>query len=163
MPISRRIFLRAGTMVVLGAAAQATLAKTVVGQKSSGVRMDAVTGFQVPEGSLTDPLTYYNKATFVAHLNSDFQLRRQNSSTSVVTLIKVVDCGPSKSKLNRNRTAQVGNAECFALVFQGVTQLPQDTYTVEHGALGTFQLLLVPSGKRTDVPTLEAVINRLHS
>jgi hypothetical protein len=158
MPISRRIFLRAGTMVVLGAAAQSKLAKVVVGQKSGGL-VDAVSGFRVPAASMDDPLTYYTKSTFLAHLNSKFRLRRGDLSSSVVTLIKVVDNAPSQSKV----AAQVGSSECFALIFSGGKRLPQDTYTVEHGALGTFKLLLVPSGKPGGVPQWDAVINRLYS
>ena len=135
MPISRRIFLRAGTMVVLGAAAQSKLAKVVVGQKSGGGRVDTVTGFRVPAASLDDPLTYYTKSTFLAHLNSKFRLRQGDSSSSVVTLVEVVDFTPSQSKV----AAQVGNRECFSLVFSGGKQLPQGTYTVEHGALENIQ------------------------
>lgn len=157
MPISRRIFLRAGTMVVLGAAAQSKLAKVVVGQKSE--RVDAVSGFRVPAASMDDPLTYYTKSTFLAHLNSKFRLRQGDSSSSVVTLIRVVDNAPSQSKV----AAQVGSGECFTLVFSGAKRLPQDTYTVEHGALGTFKLLLVPSGKPGGIPQWDAVINRLYS
>lgn len=159
MPISRRIFLRAGTMVVLGAAAQSKLAKVVVGQKSSGGRVETVTGFRVPAASMDDPLTYYTKSTFLAHLNSKFLLRQGDSSSSVVTLVEVVDFAPTQLKV----AAQVGNRECFSLVFSGVKQLPQDTYTVEHGALGTFKLLLVPSGKPGGVWQWDAVINRLYS
>lgn len=159
MLISRRIFLRAGTMVVLGATAQLKLAKVVVGQKSGGSRMDTVNGFRVPAASMDDPLTYYTKSTFVALVNSKFRLRRGDLRSSVVTLVKVVDNAPSPSKV----AAEVGNRECFALIFSGGKRLPQDTYTVEHGALGTFKLLLVPSGKPGGVPQLDAVINRLYS
>jgi len=163
MPISRRIFLRAGTMVVLGAAAQSKLARIVVGQKSSGLvssgLADAVSGFGVPDASMDDPLSYYTKSTFLAHLNSKFLLRQGDSSSRVVTLDKVVDNAPSESKV----PAQVESGECFSLIFSGAERLPQDTYTVEHGALGTFKLLLVPSGEPGGIPQWDAVINRLWS
>ena len=159
MPISRRIFLRTGTMVVLGTAAQSKLAKVFVGQKSGGGRMDTVTGSRVLDASLDDPLTYYTKSTFVAHLNSKFRLRLGDSSSSVVTLVAVVDYVPSPSKF----AAQAGSGECFSLVFSGGKQLPQGTYTVELGALKTFKLLLVPSGKAGGVRRWDAVINRSYS
>ena len=159
MPISRRIFLRAGTMVVLGAVAQSKLAKVVVGQESGAGRMDTVTGFRVLAASLDDPLTFYTKSTFLGHLNSKFRLRQGASSSSVVTLVAVVDYAPSQSKV----AAQAGSGECFSLVFGGGKQLPQGTYTVEHGALRTFKLLLVPSGKAGGVHQLDAVINRSYS
>ena len=159
MPISRRIFLRAGTIVALGAAAQSKLAQVVAGQKSGGGRMDTVTGLPGLAASLDDPLTNYTKSTFVAHLNSKFRLRQGDSSSSVVTLVAVVDYVPSPSKV----AAQAGSGESFSLVFSGGKQLPQDTYTVEHGALGTFKLLLVPSGNAGGVFQWDAVINRSYS
>jgi hypothetical protein len=158
MPITRRIFLRTGSLVVLGAAAHSTFAKIgIAGQ--AGVRTDAASGFRLPAGSMDDPLAYYTKSTFIAHLNSKFRLRGKDSNSAVVTLVKVVDFNPTQKKI----TAQADNRECFSLVFSGATQLPQDTYTVEHSSLGTFKLLLVPSGRPGGVPQWDAVINRLYS
>ena len=43
--------------------------------------------------------------------------------------------------------SRTGGRESFMLHFRGGdVQLPQDTYTVEHSALGNFRLFLVPSG-----------------
>jgi hypothetical protein len=158
MPISRRIFLRAGTMLALGATAQTLLPQTIVGQGTRR-KTPVVSGFRVPPASLNDPLTYFTKATFMAHLNSQFKLRQENSSSSIVTLVEVVD-----SKSTRKRvTAQVGSNESFMLLFSGEQQLPQATYTVEHSALGIFKLLLVPAGRSGDKLQLCAVINRSYS
>ncbi len=158
MPISRRFFLRAGTLVALGAAAQSKLARVVVG-KTTGGGTNAVSGFLVPAASMDDPLTYYTKSTFEAYLNSKFKLRQGDGSSSTVTLIKVVDGAPAPS----TDAVQVGNSECFTLVFSLGKRLPQATYTVDHAALGTFKLLLVPSGMPGATPQLDAVINRLYS
>lgn len=158
MPISRRIFLRAGTMVALGAAVQATLGKVATGQKLHE-DVATVTGFSVPAASMSDPLTFFSKSTFSAQLNSKFRLR-QDAGSWVVTLVAVNDLAPSAAKVKGK--VVVGGRECFSLVFSG-KRLPQGTYTVEHGALGTFKLLLVPSGKQGGEPQLEAVINRLYS
>ena len=159
MPISRRIFLRAGTMLALGAAAQATLGKVAAGQKLHE-DVATVTGFRVPAESMSDPLTFFSKSTFSAQLNSQFRLRQGDAGSWVVTLVAVNDLAPSAAKVKGK--VVVGGRECFSLVFSG-KRLPQGTYTVEHGALGTFNLLLVPSGKPGSVPQLEAVINRLYS
>ena len=158
MPISRRIFLRAGTMFAIGAAANSRFGNLALGQKP---RQDvpAVTGFRVPVESMADPLTFFTKSTFSAHLNSQFRLRMVDARSVVVTLIAVNDLAPSAGNV---KGQVVGGRECFSLIFSG-QQLPQDTYTVEHGALGTFKLLLVPSGKQDGVPQLEAVVNRLFS
>lgn len=163
MSTSRRVFLRTATMVALSAAAHSKLADAAFGQKSVGGSLSTVTGFRVPDESLNDPLTYYTKSTFMAHLNSKFRLRQGDSGSWVVTLAKVDDFVPPPGKLPDEVAAQVGDRECFGLVFSGVNRLPQGNYTVEHGALGTFQLLLVPSGGLGGVLQWDAVINRLYS
>ncbi len=159
MSISRRIFLRSATMVAISAAAHSKLTSVAFGQRSGGGRQSAVTGFRVPDESLSDPLTYFTQSTFSAHLNSKFRLRQGTSGGAVVTLVEVKDLAPSAHKVR----AHVGSRECFSLVFSGGKQLPQDTYTIEHGALGTFKLLLVPTGKQSGVAYLEAIVNRLYS
>jgi hypothetical protein len=158
MPISRRFFLRAGTMVVLGAAANSRFARVASAQKTHG-NLSPVNGFGVPAESMNDPLTFFTKSTFAAQLNSKFRLRSENSSSVVVTLVAVNDLAPAPARL---KAPLVGGQECFSLIFSG-KRLPQGTYTVEHGALGTFKLMLVPAGKQGSVAQMEAVINRLYS
>src|SRR6267143_468810 len=158
MPISRRIFLRAGSMLALGTAASSKFAKVAFGQKSHDSEA-MVMGFRVPSASMNDPLTFFTKSTFVAQLNTKFRLRLGRSISAIVTLVAVNDLMPTKNKVTG---PVVGNRECFSLIFSG-KELPQGTYTVEHGALGRFQLLLVPSGIRGSIPQLEAVINRSFS
>src|SRR6266850_2369081 len=155
MPISRRIFLRAGAMFALGTAVPAKFAKPAMGQKSHSNRA-AVIGFRVPNASMSDPLTFFTKSTFAAHLGTEFRLRQGRSLSATVTLIEINDLMPTKTKVTG---PVVGGRECFLLTFSG-KELPQGTYTVEHGALGKFQLLLVPSGPQGSSPQLEAVINR---
>jgi hypothetical protein len=113
----------------------------------------------VPDESLNDPITYFTQSTFSAHLNSKFRPRQGTGISTVVTLVEVNDLAPSARKIR----AQVGGRECFSLIFSGGKQLPQATYIIEHGALGTFKLLLVPIGKQDGVAYLEAIVNRLYS
>ena len=53
--------------------------------------------------------------------------------------------------------------ESFALLFDGPADpvLGQGTYAVEHPALGTFALFVVPIGRDADRTSYEAVFNRL--
>jgi hypothetical protein len=154
MSISRRIFLRGGTIVVLGAAAQSALGKVALAQMSRG-GVNTVRGFRLPNGSTGDPLAYYNRATFLAHLNEKFQLRMGNSSWEV-KLAQVID-------FKGSQTNPIEGGECFSLVFSGAKQLSQGTYDVEHTTLGAFKLFLVPSGKVGGTTQSDAVINRLNS
>jgi len=145
-------------MLALGTAASSKFAKVAFGQKSDDSEA-MVMGFRVPNASMNDPLTFFTKSTFVAQLNTRFRLRLGRSISVIVTLVAVNDLMPTKDKVTG---PIVGSRECFSLIFSG-KELPQGTYTVEHGALGRFQLLLVPSGIQGSKPQLEAVINRSFS
>jgi hypothetical protein len=102
----------------------------------------------------TDPLSYYTQATFTQYINSIFRLH--GFRTVDVTLEKVQDTLPAT-------VSRSGGRESFVLHFRGgEVQLPQDTYTVEHPALGNFRLFLVPSGAdENGAQSYVATINRL--
>lgn len=143
MSDSRRKFLKAGMLAALFAAVPL---KNVLGQSwkdRDGNPTD-------DQGGQSDPLANYTKATFISYLNSVFQLHTV-SGIVAVTLLKVDDMTPPKG------------GECFSLLFRGGSSaLGQDTYTVDHAALGTFKLLLVPVGTDNNgAQGYLATINRL--
>ncbi|HXM47815.1 MAG TPA: hypothetical protein VN956_08090 [Pyrinomonadaceae bacterium] len=143
MSNSRRKFLKAGVLAALFAAVPL---KDVLGQ--SWKDRDGNPGNN-PE-TQNDPLANYTKATFLSYLNSVFEL---HTTTGVVevTLLQVDDMAAPKG------------GECFTLLFRGGSRAQrQDSYTLVHPSLGTFQLLLVPAG--TDEYGAQgylATINRL--
>ena len=53
--------------------------------------------------------------------------------------------------------------ETFSIVFRGPTGQPleQNTYMVEHSAIGTFPMLIVPTYGDGDGAHYEAVFNRM--
>jgi hypothetical protein len=140
---SRRKFLKTGMLAALLAAVPL---KDALGQ--SWKDRDGNPGNN-PEVQ-NDPLANYTKATFISYLNSVFELHTTNGIIGV-TLLKVDDMEAPKG------------GECFTLLFRGGSRaLPQDSYTLVHPSLGTFQLLLVPVG--TDDNGAQgylATINRL--
>ena len=97
-----------------------------------------------------DPLANYTEATFRSYLKSIFQLHTTQGIVAV-TLLQVDDMTASKG------------GECFTLLFRGGARAQrQDTYTLVHAALGTFQLLLVPTGTdQNGAQGYVATINRL--
>jgi hypothetical protein len=97
-----------------------------------------------------DTLSNYSKAAFRSYLNSIFQL--QTAFGVVAVTLTQVDDLPSPR-----------NGETFALVFRGGSRaLRQDTYALTHPSLGTFSLLLVPTGAdRNGAQGYMATINRL--
>jgi hypothetical protein len=98
----------------------------------------------------TDPLALYTKATFKTYLNSIFQLQTF-AGIVPVTLLEVGDLPAPKG------------GECFSLLFRGGSRaFRQDTFTLVHPSLGTFQLLLVPTGAdENGAQGYLATINRL--
>jgi hypothetical protein len=97
-----------------------------------------------------DPLSTYSKAAFVYQLNSIFQVYA--ASKVVEVTLKQIDDMPAPA-----------GGECFTLMFRGGTkQLKQNTYKLAHPSLGTFSLLLVPTGPdRNGAQGYVATINRL--
>lgn len=144
MSISRRRFMRAGTIAAIAAGvclrpSLNTLAHDLIGQSSA---------------TTTDPLANYTQATFTQYVNSIFRLHGRVIVD--VTLTKVQDTLPAN-------VSRAGGRESFALHFRGGgISLPQDSYQVEHAALGTFRLFLVPSGAdENGAEGYVAIINRL--
>ena len=147
MLISRRTFMRAGTLAALfGGVPLATV--NVLGQRIHTSPDES----PVDQAQTNDPLSNYTKATFASYINSVFVFRVVGVRKDIeVTLMQVSDM------------IAAPGGECFSLLFRGGgPALRQNTYTVEHPALGTFKLFLVPVG--TDDSGAQgylATINRL--
>lgn len=144
MSISRRKFMRAGTIAAIAAGvclkpSLNTLAQDLIGQ------------FSAPAD---DPLANYTQATFTQYVNSIFRV--YGRVTVDVTLTRVEDTLPAT-------VSRAGDRESFALHFRGGgVGLPQNSYQIEHAALGTFSLFLVPSGAdENGAQGYVAIINRL--
>jgi hypothetical protein len=149
MSITRRRFLKAGTLVALSAAIPLKVAGQQPRKTDDGNPLDQ------SRDIAADPLSAYNRAAFSSYLNSIFRLYTGYSFVDV-TLVEVKDLAPGAN------TAQTG-AECFSLLFRGGSvPLPQNTYRIEHPSLGVFGMFLVP-GKASEngVQSFVAIINRL--
>jgi hypothetical protein len=147
MSISRRKFLKVGTLVALSAA----IPVSVFGQN----RKDG-DGNPVDQQPIQlDPLAHYTRSAFSSYVNSIFQIYTGYSVVEVA-LAEVNDLMPAGSTPANGR-------ECFSLLFRGGSvALPQNTYRIDHPSLGSFKLFLVP-GSPDDVgaQSYVAIINRL--
>lgn len=141
MAISRRKFLKGGTLVAICAGIPLTTAAEALNAPHS--KLNSVNRF-----------SHLDMNAFSRCLRTDFSLSHANATSTKVKLIEVHDWRPS--------SATKTGRECFSLIFRGsgFSQLKQNTYTVEHGSLGKFEMLLVPIGKNRGY--YEAVFNRLH-
>jgi hypothetical protein len=149
MSITRRKFLKAGTLVALSAAIPLKAAGQQPRKVNDGNPIDQ------SKDVAADPLSTYTRSTFSSYLNSIFRLYT-GYSTIDVALVEVKDLTPGAN------TAQTG-AECFSLLFRGGNvALRQNTYKIEHASLGTFPLFLVPAGPDDNgAQSFVAIINRL--
>ena len=155
MVVSRRGFMKQGSMLVVAAAASLAVADRVLGLDNSaeysGVTQDSL----APEPGKPAQLSL-TKATFAPYVNTVFRIHPDTSKILKTTLVSVGDIGPVPDK-------SVTGRECFVLRFRGSESLPQNTYRIEHDTLGRFELFLVPAGKNKRVRYYHAVINRLNA
>lgn len=96
---------------------------------------------------MTDLLT---RATFEPHHNTAFRLDLGEAEPLSLILVEVVD-----------RTPEGFAGEQFSLLFAGPPEpyLEQGTYSLDHEALGTVALFLVPVDQRKDGFRYEAFFN----
>jgi hypothetical protein len=153
MSFSRRKFLRAGTVAALAAGVPFKSTLIAMAQGSGENRE-----FLISEVAY-DSLAYYTRATFSQYVSSVFRIR-WGGSFADVTLLEVTDLTP----VAQRATMQAAGIECFSLLFEGGggPSLGQNTFAIEHPALGSFQLLLVPAGNADNgANRYMAIINRL--
>ena len=150
MSLSRRKFLRAGTLVAISAGIpSSTLVAETLSQPSP----------LHPANSQPNSELYLNRETFSRYLNTKFSFSHGNARAFAVTLIEVNDLTPKTA-----RPPAMNGKECFATVFIGSHNLPvrQETYTVTHESLGKFDMLAVPIARNKTGVYYEAIFNRLH-
>jgi hypothetical protein len=149
MSITRRKFLKAGTLVALSAAIPLKAAGQHPRKVNDGNPIDQ------SKDLAADPLANYTRSAFSSYLNSIFRLYAGYSSIDLA-LVEVKDMMPATG------TVPAGS-ECFSLVFRGESSaLRQNTYRIEHPSLGVFSLFLVPGGTdENDRQSYVAIVNRL--
>jgi hypothetical protein len=151
MAYSRRKFMQAGVLAAVCAGLPLKSALAQNGRKPT----------VIPRPS-PDQLDYYTRTTFTPYVNTVFRVHLSGASVRDLTLIQVGDYPDYMAKAEPSYRAP-GN-ECFSLLFKIEPGQPfdQNTYVIEHAALGTFQMFLVPvSGHRRNKPDYyEAIIYR---
>lgn len=156
MNLTRRNFLRAGTITALLAGLNLSPASLVFGQtKSRGEG-----GFAIPYEAKTDPVFYFTRETFAPYLNSTFRMTTGAKGVAFdVTLVSVFDFQAQA----RTRKTKTHGGECFSLTFRAGARdtVSQGTYKFSHPALGRFSLFVVPGTTEDGTTTYEAVINHI--
>lgn len=156
MATPRRVFLKFAFMSVAAAGLIPASARLAFGQKDR--LKDSHGNYQIPAQVPGDPLFHFTQATFEPYLESEFRVTVGPYKTVDLTLVKIEDQRPRVRKGMR-RT----EGECFLLVFRASGKLSdlQQTYVLQHEALGKFSLFLVDASEKDKGVFYSAVINHM--
>ncbi len=161
MDLSRRSFLSTGSKLGFAAVFSGGMSSIAFGQKTSP---RPASGFdaKIPSEAQGDNLAGITRDMFADNLGTKFTFSLEGVKLADVKLIRVKDSSPA-AKEGKEATG----GECFSVIFRGPRSLPlrQDTYTLQHGTLGEFKLLVVPGGTDKNGSGLRygALINRAYS
>jgi hypothetical protein len=159
MAISRRKFLKAGTLIAFSAAIPLKASAALLAEPNDAQTLNTAANFPASKESLRSPISYYKRTTFAPLLNTEFQIHGDPEKVKV-KLVEVGDAAATKTSAER---AARTRSESFSLVFKGSAsqRLPQNNYTIEHAGIGKFSLFLVPVGRGKKGRHYQAIINRL--
>jgi len=161
MNISRRRFLRVGSMLGVSAMIPGTLATIALGQKGQDDKFELGTGigFPIPKAAINDPLASITRAQWQQSMGSKFSFSLGGTKVADMTLWAVNDENPPfvPSKPTSTR-------ECFSVVFSGppTPNLKQNTFAIDHPKLGKFNLFIVPGISSGYYRHYQATINRVY-
>lgn len=161
MSLSRRKFMKAG---VVAAACAVLPVKSASGRSATATRGGSLIPLAQQASSVnSEQLGYYTKSSFAPYLNTQFRVYLSQSSTRTLKLVEVRDYLATLSP-SLVREASSSGVECFSLLLTCPPgrSFAQDTYLVEHEALGTFYLFLVPVSQqgKAALDYYEAIVYR---
>jgi hypothetical protein len=109
-----------------------------------------------------DPLAGVTAETFSAWIGSQFRATLNRQPAGTLKLLAVTTLDPKPGTILAAKAVTSPAMTSFALRFSKAgAPLTQEAYTLEHDWLGTFQLLLVPSGAHSNPATCTAVFTLL--
>ena len=155
MAISRRFFIKAGTLTAVSTSLFSGSVLRIFGQKRGRVEPD------IRVHGRKDLLFYSKRETFEPYVGSLFRVRGALGEALELKLDKVEGYKPNPRSVITTRTPR--ETESFVLVFSSPGQLPPflNTHSLYHAALGKLDLFLVPRGTKDGLFIYEAVINHI--
>ena len=159
MTVTRREFLKTGTIVGLTATASVGAAGPGVGDILRLTGDDLTKGYPISVDARLDPLYRFTRARFLENLNTTFRFFNSVFRHVDLKLVQVKEINP----LAGRAIAPESEKDCFSLTFIGPLNTPieQGTYTVAHEQLGKFEMLVTSLGPTRFTTRYEAIINRL--
>ena len=157
MSVSRRSFIRSAAVCALATGALLRTPLAAFGQ-AAGAALD----FSIPYEAATSPVFHFTQATFEPYLKGVFLAAGGRSRTVELQLVAIRGYAPPSDA--RLTTRAHRRTDCFSLLFRSAAPLSQlsSIHTLEHAALGEFDLFLTDSVARGEY-LYEAVINHVTS
>lgn len=131
MKLSRRKFVKAG--IIAAACAPLLSVKPALARAWT----------DQPSSASLNQLNYYNESTFKPYVNSSFRVYLSPTETRTLQLTEVINHDTTSQD---QQSSRLYSSECFSLLFTlpPGEHFAQDTYLIEHDALGAFYLFVVP-------------------
>ena len=157
MAISRRFFLKSGTLTALAAGVALNPNLPAFGQRRS---QQTNLGFPIPISAQKEPTFMFTRATFDPYVGGIFQAPDALGKMVSLTLVSAKSNKPSADTKISTTTARA--TDSFSLMFKAERQLPPFTsiHQISHPSLGKFDLLLTPREK-DGTYYYEAVFNHI--
>ena len=159
MAVSRRKFLKAGTMVSLSAVIPMNSVESVLAQ-SSGTSPEGV--FKVPNGNEADERL--TEELFSRYLNTKFLIYTSPLTAIKLELVNVKHWEPSV-QATTEKVTKSPELDSFSVLFRGprATALESKTYRISHPQMGDFDLFISPVNDRKKERLYQAVFTRFKS
>ncbi len=133
MPLTRRRFIKTGALSALAAGCALGPARVFA--------QEGTTYYDVPYEATTSNIYYFEQSTFEPYVGGYF---RAYAGRTAATLKLLAVKGYVPSTTTKITTTRTKPTESFTLTFQGgaLSTLTGGLYTLEHGAIGRFQLFM---------------------
>ena len=158
MAISRRFFLKSGTLTAIAAGVVSRPNLLAFGQRRT---QSTNIGYQIPIKAQQQPTFMFTRATFDPYVGGIFQAPDARGKMVSLTLLSATSNKPSAT--TKISTGTKRETDSFSLMFQAARTLPEFTsiHTVSHPALGKFDLFLTPHPQAGGGMLYEAVFNHI--
>ena len=159
MSISRRLFLRAGTLAAVAAGVGLGAGKLALGQKGQRLTATIMPTDGIPYQARQDTLLYYRRAAFEPCVGTVFEARGATGQTVNLTLLSVAGYDSSATAgLINGRTRET---DSFSLTFKANGQLSTSGISnLSHPVLGRFDMFLTGEERKGEL-FYQAVVNHL--
>lgn len=158
MAISRRFFLKSGSLTALAAGLVLNPNIAIFGQSNT---QSTNSGHQIPISAQQQPGFMFTRATFEPYVGGIFQAPDASGHLISLTLLSATTNKPKASTRLSTRTPT--ETDSFSLMFRAAAPLPPYTsiHQFSHPALGQFDLFLTPQKQEEGVLLYEAVFNHI--